>query len=204
MRTEILAAIIIGLVSAHAQTVQIRNKAVDLSPVVKWLENREGERPMPHWKVIEIENTFAKEWGGHRVAAKIEGSGSKGQIILQNIPNELLKMIAVDEATLKAMADIEARIAALERQNQELARQKELTVREYSTAYELAVAQLQANEEAIAGLRTAYMNQQQTLRLTSEARKSKLLAYFTGQKVGPNEVWDCGVGAKVLKVEGLQ
>ena len=203
MRKVILAAILIGYANIQAQTVQIRNKPVDLSPVVKWFEKREGERPMPHWKVIEIVDILAKEWGGYRISAKVDGANYKEPIVLRNIPDELLKLIAVDDAALKAMADIEAKIAVLERQNMELERQKELTVRDYGTAYESAVAQLQANEVAMAGLRTAYLNQQQTLNFTSEAKKSKLLAYFTGQKVGPYEVWDCGTGAKLLQIEGL-
>jgi hypothetical protein len=190
MRKAILAAVVIGSVSLTAQTVQIRNKPVDLSPVVKWFETRNGERPMPHWKVIEIENVLAKEWGGYRVSAKVDGTNYSTSIVIQNIPTTLLKAIAADDAALKAMADIEAQIRVLERQNLDLERQKELTVREYGNAYELAVAQTRANDEAIAALQVAYMNHQQTLSFTSVARKSKLLAYFTGQKVGPSEVWD--------------
>jgi hypothetical protein len=201
MRKLILAAILVGYANLHAQTVLIRNKPVDLSPVVKWLEKKEGERPMPHWKAIEIENILAKEWGGYRVSVKVDGASYKAPIVIQNIPDELLKLVAADDATSKSMADIEAKIAVLERQNMELERQKELTVREYGTAYESAVAQLQANEVVMAGLRTEYLNQQQTLSFTSEAKKSKLLAYFTGQKVGPHEVWDCGTGSKILKAQ---
>ncbi|MCL4178072.1 MAG: hypothetical protein KJ072_10085 [Verrucomicrobia bacterium] len=199
MRKTILAAVMmIGLVSVNAQTVLVRNKPVDLSPVVKWLEHREGERPMPHWKVIELDKVLAKEWGGYRVSASVDGTNYHGTIVIQNIPATLLKVIAMDDATLKAMADLEARIAALERQKAALERQKELTVRELNNAYEITLAQLQANEDATAELRIAYSNHERTLGFTSQARKSKLLAYFTGQKVGQSEVWDCGLGAKVL------
>jgi hypothetical protein len=202
MRTTILAAAVIGILGVNAQTVQVRNKSVDLAPVVRWFEKREGERPMPHWKLIEIEKVQAKAWGGYRVSAKVDGITYEGSMVIQNLPATLLRMIAADDAILKAMTEIEAKIAVLERQNRELERQKELTVREYGNAYELAVAQLKANEDAIAGLQTTYLNHEQTLSSTSTAKKSKLLAYFTGQKVGQHEVWDCGVGAKILTIEG--
>jgi hypothetical protein len=62
MRKTILATVMmIGLVSVNAQTVLVRNKPVDLSPVVKWLEHREGERPMPQWKVIELDKVLTHD-----------------------------------------------------------------------------------------------------------------------------------------------
>ena len=204
MKRAIIAAMVIGIASGQQQTVLVRNKPVDLSPVVKWLERKEGERPMPHWKVIEIQSLRGKGWGGYLVSAKVDGKEHEGKMLIQNIPATLLELIAADDAALKAMTDIEARIEVIERQNLELERQKELTVREYSTAYEVALAQLRANEQAIAELRVAHTKQMDTLRYTSEARKSKLLAYFTGQKFGQHEVWDCGIGSKVLSVEGLE
>jgi hypothetical protein len=187
----------------NAQTVQVRNKTVDLSPVVRWLEKKEGERPMPHWKVIEIEKVLAKEWGGYRVLAKVEGTQRQDPIVIQNIPATVLRSIAADDATLKAMAEIEMQMLALERQNRELEEQKERTVRDWGNVYELTVAQLKANEEALGRLQVEYAQREQTLVSTSEAKKSKFLAFFTGQKAGSHEVWDCGIGAKVLQVGGL-
>jgi hypothetical protein len=204
MRKAIIAAVLMGMLGAQGQTVLVRNKPVDLTPVVKWLGRKEGERPMPHWKVIEIESLRGKGWGGYLASAKVDGKEHPGTMVIQNIPATLLQLIAADDAALKAMTDIEARIEVIERQNLELERQKELTVREYSNTYEITLAQLRANEQAIAELRVAHMQQMETLRYTSEAKKSKLLAHFTGQKFGEHEVWDCGIGSKVLTVQGLE
>ena len=199
----LIIAAVIGMASANAQSVLVRNKPVDLAPVVKWLADRNGERPMPHWKVIEIEKIVGKGWGGYEVAAKVDGK-SKSDMVIQNIPAELLRVIAQDDATLKAMADIEARILAVERQIREVERTKELTIREASNAYEISVALLRAHEETLAGLQFAHSRLADTLLSTTEAKKSKFLAYQTGQKVGKLEVWDCGIGAKLLSIQGLE
>jgi hypothetical protein len=203
VKKAIIVAAVMGIVSASAQTVLVRNKPVDLSPVVKWLEDREGERPMPHWKVIEIDTVLAKGWGGYRVAAKVEGKPGY-EIVIQNIPADLLQVISADDATLKAMAGIEAKIEAIERLNRELERNKELTIREWSNAYEINAAQLKANDNALAELRAAHSELSQKLEFTTEGKESKILAFYTGQKVGKFEVWDCGVRSKVLTIEGLK
>jgi hypothetical protein len=205
IRSAIAIMVLAGIIGVRAQTVLIRNQKVDLSPIIEWLDERKGDRPMPHWKVIEIDMLLVKGWGGaYRATVNVDGKRYKGEILIQNIPATLLEFISADDATLTAMADIETKVEWI-RQRDSLARQANARlIRTFDGAYEQNMANMEANAEAIRVLNDQYEALRVKLRFTGEMKKSKFLAYFTGQKVGDFEVWDCGVGSKVLAIEGLK
>lgn len=205
MKRALLIAILIGMAGANAQTVRVRSQAVDLTPVVLWLKTRTGDRPMPHWKVLQIRAVVRESWGGHQVAASIEGEDR--QIVIQNLPRNLIEAFERDRSTLAAMANIEQRMEQIERLNEELDRNMELTVRDVSNAYEINKAQRMVNDNALRDLHVAHDRLAQNLHMTTALKDSKMLAHFTGRKIGGGpktpelEVWDCGVGAKLLQVD---
>lgn len=205
MKRALLIAILIGMAGAQAQTVRVRNQPVDLSPVVLWLKTRTGERPMPHWKILQIRSVIRESWGGHQVAASIEGEDR--QILVQNLPKNLIEAFERDRTSLAAMANVENRMEQIKRLNQELDRNMELTVRDVSNAYEINKAQRMVNDNALRELQAAHDRLAHDLHMTAALKDSIVLAHFTGRKIGGGpktpelEIWDCGVGSDLLQVD---
>jgi hypothetical protein len=208
MKLPIVLTILVGIFVADAQTVRVRNQPVDLSAVLQWLQSQEGERPMPHWRVIQIEMLLGAAWGGHRVAAAIEGD--RRQIVIQSIPRELVAAFERERATVDAMARIEQEIERLDRLNRDIDRLLQQSVRDLSATYEVSQAQRLANEHAIRDLEISHTQLAREHRVTAALQDLRVLAYFTGQTIsaglhlGELQIWDCGVGAVLLDPETLQ
>jgi hypothetical protein len=204
MKLALLIAIFIGMAGADAQTVRVRNQPVDLSPVILWLKTKTGDRPMPHWKALQIRAVVRESWGGHQVAASIEGEDR--QILIQNLPKKLIEAFERDRSTMATLANIEQRMEQIERQNEEIDRNMELTVRDLSNAYEINKAQRMVNDNTLRDLQLAHDRVVQNLYITAALKDSNVLAHFTGRKIGGGpktpelEVWDCGVGANLLQL----
>jgi hypothetical protein len=200
MKAMILTALMIGLLGTHADTVRVKNQTVDLAPVVEWMRTKEGDRPMAHWKVVQIESMVGRAWGGHRVMARLDEEPIR-EIVVQNIPISLAQRLEHDRFILNAMAEVETRIEEVELFNQQLNRELDLAIRAGDFAYELNRTQRLANNQAIVQLRLTHDRLAATLQMTEELEKARLLAYFTGQKVGEVEVWDCGLGANLYSFD---
>jgi hypothetical protein len=202
MKKAMMCAVIFGLIGANAQTVRVRNQAVDLTPVVQWLQGREGERPMPHWRVIQVQSLARGAWGGHQVAANIEGENR--QIVIQNLPREVVTAFERERTLLAEMAVIEQRMDRIGRQNLEIDRILELTVRDLSNTYEVNKARRLSNDHLLRELDLTHQRLAEQRKTTSALKDSQVLAFFTGQtvsgglKLGNLEVWDCGVGARPI------
>jgi hypothetical protein len=202
MKKAWMLALILGVLGANAQTVRVRNQTVDLAPVVQWLQTREGERPMPHWKVVQIQSLVRDAWGGQQVAANIEGENR--QIVIQNLPREVATAFERERTLLEEMAGMEQRMDQIGRQNLEIDRVLELTVRDLSNAYEIHRAMRLANDQLLRELDLTHQRLAEQLKRTTALKDSQLLAFFTGQtvsgglKLGQLEVWDCGIGARPL------
>jgi hypothetical protein len=203
MKAKILTALMIGLVGANADTVRVKNQTVDVAPVVEWLRTREGDRPMPHWKAVQIESMVGRAWGGHRVMARLDNEPVR-EIVVQNIPSALAQRLEHDRFILNAMAEVENRIKEVELLNQQLNRELDLAIRAGDFAYELNRTQRLANNQAIVQLRLTHDRLAATLQMTEELEQARLLAYFTGQTVGEVEVWDCGLGANLYNLDPEQ
>lgn len=196
-----IAMLCLGLINTHAQTVRVRNQPVDLTPIVEWLKDRKAERPMAHWKFVKVTSILSQQWGGHLVGAEIEGQSHT--VLIQNIPSDLIEIFNRHAATLRSIADIEARMEAIERMNREI--DVNLAIDGVlSDTYRIDCAQKVANENALAELGIAYSIVRFQRRMLTALQKRAFLAHFTGAevvggpKLGQVEVWDCGVGAKCL------
>lgn len=96
-QTILLAALLfIGAspcISSETRTVN--GKEVDLQPLIDWSAHKRGERPLKHWKLVQIlENKGQTAYPV--VLADIEGT--KTQIALKNCPGDILQLLARKQA----------------------------------------------------------------------------------------------------------
>src|SRR5262245_36847478 len=82
------------LLSAHyCQSAELRSvngREVDLQPLIDWAADKKGERPLKHWKLVQIlENKGQTAY--QVVLADIEGSQT--QIALKNCPAGILQLL---------------------------------------------------------------------------------------------------------------
>ncbi|MCX8091507.1 MAG: hypothetical protein N3I86_11380, partial [Verrucomicrobiae bacterium] len=66
----------------------VQGKEVDVTPVHRWLQSREGERPLSHWQrfqIIEI-----KRWvAGHPHCLATSEKGESVEILVANLPHQV-------------------------------------------------------------------------------------------------------------------
>jgi hypothetical protein len=117
MKTSALLVITSAIVGAHlcysAEMRTVNGKEVDLQPLIDWSANKKGERPLKHWKLVQIlENKGQSAF--QIVEADIEGA--KTQIALKNCPAEILTLLAQKQA-------VEARLASVKQDYQAAAQE---------------------------------------------------------------------------------
>lgn len=105
----ISAAILIFSQGLWAASLRyVNGKEVDLQPLIDWAADKKGERPLKHWKLVQIlEN---KEQSAFQiVVANVEGA--KTEIALKNCPAEILALLAQKK-------DLEARLTSVKQDHQ--------------------------------------------------------------------------------------
>lgn len=61
---------------------------VDLGPVNRWLRDRQGERPMKHWKELQVYRLKGNVGGFDRCVVKIEDQDFS-EVLVKNLPAEI-------------------------------------------------------------------------------------------------------------------
>lgn len=178
----------------------VNGVAVDLGPVHQWLVDRQGERPLKHWKqlrLVEMKGTLA---GWDNCQVKTE-SGADTELLLANLP-----------------ADVKAFFQSLNRQHTEIVRLREVIVRDTQqirlleaktpvAAYgdinyvnsvmsqrrqlETWKANVETAREQLGELQISY-----DLKVQQAGERLAVLAMFSGRKYSNLEVWDCGKPGK--------
>lgn len=89
----ILTALLTGTFCLQAEDTRfVSGMQVDLQPIHDWVENKEGARPLPHWKETNLKSvdgmvaTYTK--------ATVEFGGKKMQVLLLNSPKDIEAMLA--------------------------------------------------------------------------------------------------------------
>src|SRR4051812_38436478 len=118
MRTyRTLLLIAFSLITADsclaASLRSVNGKEVDLQPLIDWAADKKGERPLKHWKLVQIVDNKGQS-AFQIVEANIEGA--KMQIALKNCPAEILGLLAQKQA-------LEARLAAVKQDYQAAAQE---------------------------------------------------------------------------------
>src|SRR5215467_3665769 len=115
--TKIL--VLIGLLSLSnhfcesAELRHVNGKEVDLQPLIDWAAQKKGERPLKHWKLVQIlENKGQTAY--QLVLADIEGTQT--QIALKNCPAGILQLLAQKQT-------LEGQLASVKQDHQAAAQQ---------------------------------------------------------------------------------
>src|SRR6266545_7352978 len=86
----LVAVLFVGGACISAELRIVNGKEVDLQPLIDWEAHKKGERPLKHWKRVQIvENK--RQTGYTIVMADIEGT--KTQIALKNYPDAILQLL---------------------------------------------------------------------------------------------------------------
>lgn len=182
---------------AHAADIRIVNNVrVDLSPVREWESSHQhgpngstnavDQRPMPHWKKIEIVSCYASApWP----VAVISIDGKNGEVYLKNLPIDVLNAFTEDGRLLKAIADKGQWISGETKRLREVgAHESEW---EYGSPNWIRFQQDSANldnqKDNLKELQEQWKSNYQTLKTVKED-----FAMFTGQVYANRQVWDMG------------
>src|SRR5882757_4863532 len=106
----LLAAVLVAgasyCISGEMRTVN--GKEVDLQPLVDWAAHKKGDRPLKHWKLVQIlENK--RQTAYTVVMTDIEGA--KTQIALKNCPSGVLQLLSQKQT-------LEAQLASVKQDHQ--------------------------------------------------------------------------------------
>lgn len=171
---------------------------VDLGPLQAWLakspDEREGERPLKHWKELQI--LEAEPMAGW-FKCKVQMEGLTRTNLIANLPPQARKVLQEINDTYVKLQKLRVQIAASEiavRRADAVTPTGALGDRAYvdsvmNQRYQvnLAGAQLEEAKKILSQLEAKhreYMN--------SHLSETKVFAMFAGRKYGGLEIWDCG------------
>jgi hypothetical protein len=171
----------LSALSCLAQDIRtVGGHPVDLAPVRAWLMTHQGDRPMKHWKQVQITEFKGETATMPHVIITID-DGRMQEVLLKNIDAPVL-------APLRELAEIDRQIAEVQPlANSQMASGGGSIVNQ-------RMARMANNDIAAAQSRLSNLKQQ---RITAESKaksamQAKLLAMFVGTKYSGFEVWDCG------------
>ena len=96
-----------------AELRHVNGKEVDLQPLIDWAAQKKGERPLKHWKLVQIlENKGQSAF--QIVMADIEGTQT--QIALKNCPASILQLLTQKQS-------LEGQLASVKQDHQAAAQQ---------------------------------------------------------------------------------
>lgn len=99
--------------SESAELRHVNGKEVDLQPLIDWAADKKGERPLKHWKLVQIlENKGQTAY--QLVLADIEGTQT--QIALKNCPAGILQLLTQKQT-------LEAQLGSVKQDHQAAAQQ---------------------------------------------------------------------------------
>ena len=93
LKSLLLAALVCLPVFHHCGAAEMRtvgNTEVDLQPLIDWTAKKKGERPLKHWKLVQVLEQ-KRQSASPVLLCDIEGL--KSEIMLRNCPKELLSLL---------------------------------------------------------------------------------------------------------------
>lgn len=161
-----------------AELRMVNGKEVDLQPLIDWAAHKKGERPLKHWKLVQILESKGQT-AYPIVVADIEGM--KTQIALKNCPTGVLELLA-QKQTLEAQ-----RSSA--RQDQQAAAQDAANTRKRKE-----VKQAKRSEAAAAEMEKNAKKDLAELEKKIKQQKG-VYAMNTGATFNGLAVWDTGLAS---------
>jgi hypothetical protein len=162
--------------SAELRTVN--GKEIDLQPLIDWSAHKKGERPLKHWKLLQILES-KREMAYPVVIADIEGA--KSQIALKNCPSGILQLFTQKQT-------LESELAAARQEHQAAAQEAA------NTRKRKEVKQAKRSEAAVAD---SEKNIKKELAEVEQKIKQQKAVYAmnTGATFNGLPVWDTGLAS---------
>ena len=171
---------------------QVNGVKVNLTPLDDWIAKPDGERPLKHWKKVEILELKEVMGGWQKCAVKIEAEGAK-EILIVDLPYQTIEFLKRQKQKTDAIASLKAQI-----QSDETAAKKIKTATHrgmragsaasQSYAKEMAVEEIQRKKANLADLQAEPKSAQKQVKVPNT-----VLAMFSGKSYSGLPIWDCGV-----------
>jgi len=174
------------LISGVAADVRIvNNLRVDLQPVHDWMETKKGDRPMAHWKQIEIKEVIG---GGPWAMCKLAIEGKSQTVYLKNVPASAAQYWT-------KLSDLTIRVKNLQQKianDTKRLRNADTVQADFDSDYYRNRETFRVNLENSRDDLRNLQSQLSELR-SQENEFASDFAMFTGQVYNKLEVWDCGI-----------
>jgi chromosome segregation ATPase len=175
----LLALLFVGVNCCPAAEVRtVNGKEVDLQPLIDWSAHKKGERPLKHWKLVQILENKGQT-GFQVVTADIEGA--RTQIALKNCPGGILQLLTQKQA-------LESQLAGARQEHQAAAQDAA------NTRKRKEVKQAKRSEAAAAELEKNTTKELAELEQKIKEQKG-VYAMNTGATFNGLPVWDTGLAS---------
>lgn len=176
----------------YEREVVCNGKKVDLSAVVDWIHSgKKGKQPMAHWKEMRV--VGCDRVNGIYWLSTVQIEGREEIVLFVDLPRRVVNIYNETVAALNR-ADSTQRRAAAAADAAAVANARDtdnpyVSVGEFGL-YARRRAQIVADLQGVASRQSDAAVQQ----YVTMPERARVLAYFTGRKVGKGqvEVWDCG------------
>ena len=169
------AILLSGLSASAAELRKIGNAEVDLQPLMDWTAKKKGERPLKHWKLVQVQE-LKRQSPSPVLVSDIEGV--KTEIILRNCPKELTDL-------LRRKNELEVKLTA--------ARKDEGAAAEDSNEAHNKRQAKQAKRANSAARDTGKVIQKELTEVEKKIKQQRVYAMFTGATFDGLPVWDTGL-----------
>jgi hypothetical protein len=177
----LLAAFLCLPVMPHSHGAEVRtvgNTEVDLQPLIDWSAKKKGDRPLKHWKLLQVLE-LKKQAAAPVLICDIEVL--KTEIILRNCPRELLDL-------LRQKAELEAKLTS--------ARKEEGAAAENLNEAHNKRQARQAKRANTAARDTQKVLNKELTGVDQKIKQQKLYAMATGATFDGLPVWDTGLRSR--------
>jgi|SRR6266850_4238599 len=161
-----------------AELRAVNGKEVDLQPLIDWAAHKKGERPLKHWKLVQILESKGQT-GYPIVMADVEGT--KTQIALRNCPSDILQLLGQKQA-------LEAQLSEARQEHQAAAQDAA------NTRKRREVKQAKRSEAAAADMEKNIKKELAELEQKIKQQKG-VYAMNTGATFNGLPVWDTGLAS---------
>jgi hypothetical protein len=203
--TAILFSLAIGTLAQEIHDLRtVNDRQVDLAPVHKWLADHKGERPLPHWKQIQILSVQMGVGSWEKCKIKTE-AGATIELYVANVPPAIKQFLASFAEDSRSIAALQAQIAQDEQRRDALWNRYVYTdssvvsvtggsrvpvVDDETTRHNQALAvdqRLRVERQQLAAMEASYES-----KVSGAKDQITTLAMFSGRKYSNVEIWDCG------------
>lgn len=190
MKIALLVAMLAVNALAQPKDVRIVNGiAVDLEPLHHWLAKQEGERPLKHWKVLQIKEVSD---GPYYPKCRVSGETEEMDIGINNLPPTTKAFFDSIKSQSEEIGRLSTEVKALDWEIQHA----DAVNHDYnmSNPYGPTLYVKETARQTLRDMRARLdeLQSAHSAALASSADKTTIIAMFTGKTYAGLQVWDCG------------